>query len=123
MTSFQSGPERDRRLSAKPRYGYRATKPLAHEISQLLRSETFRKLRRFQRVNDALKSALGETFLSRIKPTSLKAGVLIIEVADSPLLAEIKQHYDHRVTQSLADAGTGVSRVQWRLARRRPTTE
>jgi hypothetical protein len=121
MADYQSGPERDRRLSAKPRYGYRNTQPLAHEISQLLGSETFRRLRRFQRVNDALKSALGATFLSRIKPTSLKAGVLIIDVADSPLLAEIKQHYEFRVIKALADAGTGVSRVQWRLARRRST--
>jgi predicted nucleic acid-binding Zn ribbon protein len=125
MTTFQSGPERDRRLSAKPRYGYRAPQPLSHEISQLLGSETFKRLRRFQRVNDALKDALGENFLSRVRPISLKVGVLIVEVADTPLLAEIKQHYDHRVTQALAAAGTGVSRVQWRLgrlARKRPTT-
>jgi hypothetical protein len=123
MATHYYGPERDRRIAAKPRHNYRAAQPLAEEISSLLGSDAFRRLRRFQRVNDALKSAIGETFLQRIHPVSLKAGVLIIEVPDNPLLAELKQHYNHLVIHALSTAGTGVSRVIWRLARRHPKSE
>ncbi len=123
MAIHGDGPERDRRLANKPRYGYRKAKPLREEIEQLIGSETFRKLKRFQRVNDALKVAIGEKFMTRIRPVSAKAGTLVIEVADSPLLAELKQHYHYKIINALSSAGTGISRVQYRIGRRKSTIE
>jgi hypothetical protein len=117
-----SNPERDRRLAARPRYRYRAADHLGDEIEHLLGSETFRRLRRFQKVTDALKGALGEALLARLKPVRLQAGVLTIEVVDGPLLAELRQHRERAVLQALAQAGTGITGVQWRIARSRPST-
>ena len=56
-----SNPDRDRRLAGRPRYRFRAANPLADEIQDLLGSETFRRLKRFQKVTDALKSSLGNS--------------------------------------------------------------
>lgn len=109
-------------MAARPRYRYRAADSLGDEIEDLLGSETFRRLRRFQKVTDALKGALGETLLTRLKPVRLQAGVLTIEVVDGPLLAELRQHRERAVLQALAQAGTGVTGVQWRIARSRPPT-
>jgi hypothetical protein len=118
----QYGPDRDRRLAAKPRYGYRAAQPLGNEIEHLLGSETFRRLKRFQKVTDALKLAVGGERLAKLKPVRLQAGVLTIEVVDGPLLAELRQHQERAVLQALAKAGTGVTAVSWRIARAKPPT-
>jgi predicted nucleic acid-binding Zn ribbon protein len=116
-----SNPERDRRLAARARYRYRAANALGDEIESLLGSETFRRLKRFQKVTDALKAAVGEQLLPKLKPTRIQAGVLTIEVIDGPLLAELRQHRERAVLQALAQAGTGVTEVQWRIARSRPS--
>jgi Dna[CI] antecedent, DciA len=114
-----SNPERDRRLAERPRYRYRAANALGNEIESLLGSETFRRLKRFQKVTDALKAAVGEQLLPKLKPTRIQAGVLTIEVMDGPLLAELRQHRERAVLQALAQAGTGVTEVLWRIARSR----
>lgn len=90
---------------------------LGSVVADLMRSEEIQRLRRFQRVNGALRGALGAAQLARITPVQLKGGVLTIEVADSPLLAELRQHHAQLLLAALAAAGTGVSRVQLRLAR------
>ena len=118
----QYGPERDRRLAAKPRYRFRAAQPLGNEIEYLLGSETFRRLKRFQKVTDALKTAVGASILAKLKPVRMQAGVLTIEVTDGPLLAELRQHHERKVLQSLTLAGTGVTQVTWRIARSKPPT-
>lgn len=82
-----------------------------------MQSEDLRRLRRFQRVAGALKSVLDERRLARLKPVHLASGTLTIEVADGPLLAEMRQHHHHAVLAALAAHGTGVSRLVWRLAR------
>lgn len=115
-----SNPDRDRRLAGRPRYRYRAANALSEEMESLLGSETFRRLRRFQKVTDALKGVLGDVILARLKPVRLQAGILTIEVADGPLLAELRQHRERAVLQALAHAGTGVTGVQWRIARSKP---
>jgi hypothetical protein len=104
-------------MAERPRYRYRAANTLGSEIESLLGSEAFRRIKRFQKVNDALKSVLGETTLLRLKPVRLQTGVLTIEVLDGPLLAELRQHRERTVLQALATAGTGVTQVLWRLAR------
>lgn len=112
-----SNPERDRRLASRPRYRFREAEPLGEEIEALLGSETIRRLKRFQKVTDALKGAVGEAILAKLKPVRLQAGVLTVEVLDGPLLAELRQHRERAVLQALAQAGTGVTDVQWRIAR------
>lgn len=114
-----SNPERDRRLAGRARYRYRAANALGDEIESLLGSETFRRLKRFQKVTDALKAALGDQLLPKLKPTRIQAGVLTIEVLDGPLLAELRQHRERAVLQALAQAGTGVTDILWRIARSR----
>ena len=116
-----SNPKRDRRLAARPRYRFRDAEPLGDEIEALLGSETIRRLKRFQKVTDALKGAVGEAILAKLKPVRLQAGVLTVEVLDGPLLAELRQHRERAVLQALAQAGTGVTAVQWRIARSKPT--
>ena len=86
-------------------------------VGALMKSEEIQRMRRFQRVNGALKDALPERHRAKLKPTQLKGGVLTIEVDDGLLLAELRQHHNHAVLGALATAGTGVSRVVWRLAR------
>lgn len=110
-------PERDRRLAAQPRYRYRSAQPLGEEIADLLDSEAFRRLRRFQRVNDVLRERLPASHLTRLKPVRFQAGVLHIDVRDGPLLAELRQHHERALLAALASAGTGVTQVRWRLAR------
>lgn len=117
-----TNPERDRRIAARPRYRYRAANALGDEIESLLGSETFRRLKRFQKVTDALKQVLGEPLLAKLKPVRMQNGVLTIEVLDGPLLAELRQHRERAVLLALAAAGTGVTQVLWRLARSRPAT-
>jgi Dna[CI] antecedent, DciA len=117
-----SNPDRDRRLAGRPRYRYRDANPLSDEIQDLLGSETFRRLKRFQKVTDALKSAVGDALLAKLKPVRLQAGMLTIEVVDGPLLAELRQHRERTVLQALAHAGTGVTAVQWRIARSKAPT-
>ena len=117
-----SNPDRDRRLAAQPRYRFRAADPLSDEIEDLIGSETFRRLKRFQKVTDALKSAVGPAILAKLKPVRLQAGILTIEVLDGPLLAELRQHRERTVLQALAHGGTGVTGVQWRIARSKPPT-
>ncbi len=116
----QYGPERDRRLAAQPRYRFRAAESLGHEIEHLLGSEAFRRLKRFQKVNDALKNAVGSAILAKLKPVRMVSGVLTIEVVDGPLLAELRQHHERKVLQGLIQAGTGVTQVTWRIARSKP---
>jgi predicted nucleic acid-binding Zn ribbon protein len=118
------GPERDRALAARPKLGGRWATPLGDVVGALMKSEEVQRMRRFQRVNGALKDCLPEGHRAKLKPTQLRGGVLTIDVADGLLLAELRQHHTHAVIAALAAAGTGVSRVVWRLERagvRRPT--
>jgi hypothetical protein len=115
-------PERDRLLAAKPRYAPRRPVALGSVVSELMRSEEIQRLRRFQRINGALRSALSASQLAKITPIQLKGGVLTIDVSDGPLLAELRQHHAQQLLTALAAAGTGVSRVQLRLAQTRLKT-
>ncbi len=112
-----SNPDRDLHLARRQRLGFRRAEPLANEIEDLLGSEDFQRMRRFQKVNGALRQVLSVAQIQRLKPVSLKAGLLTIEVTDGPLLAELRQHHERAVLNALAHAGTGVSKVVWRLGR------
>ena len=112
-----SNPDRDLHLARRQRLGFRRAEPLANEIAHLLGSEDFQRMRRFQKVNGALREVLSAAQVQRLKAVSLKAGLLTIEVIDGPLLAELRQHHERAVLDVLARAGTGVSKVAWRLGR------
>jgi len=115
-------PERDRLLAAQPRYAPRRPVAVDAVVADLMRSEEIQRLRRFQRINGALRGALSASQLAKITPIQLKGGVLTIDVSDGPLLAELRQHHAHQLLTALAAAGTGVSRVQLRLAQTRLKT-
>ena len=114
-----SGPERDRRQAQRHRQGPRWAEPLGDVLDSVLDREALARMRRFGRVAGALTRTLPAKAVGKVRPVDLRAGTLTLEVDDSPLLAELRQHHAHAVQAELASAGTGVSRVQWRLARRR----
>ena len=111
------GPERDRRLAQRYRTTPRHAETLGEVLDGVLDREALARMRRFGRVAGALTKSLPANALGKVRPVDLRAGTLTLEVADSPLLAELRQHYAHAVQTELASAGTGVSRVQWRLAK------
>jgi hypothetical protein len=109
-------------LAAQPRHAPRRSVALGTVVADLMRSEEIQRLRRFQRINGALRAALPAGQLAKITPIQLKGGVLTLDVSDGPLLAELRQHHAHQLLAALAAAGTGVSRVQLRLAQTRLKT-
>lgn len=115
--SSTSDPERDRRLAHKARLGPRYATPLGDVVSWVMNDAEMQRRKRFLKVTGALKSVLTEQQLGRIKPTAFMNGILTIDVRDGMLLAELKQHLEARLLDACAQAGTGVTRIRWRLAR------
>jgi hypothetical protein len=113
------GPERDRNLAGRTRYGPRYATPLGDVAKWVMEDAQMRERRRFQRVVTVLKAVLEPARLSRLKPVRCASGVLTIDVFDGPFLAELKQHLEPRLLDECARQGTGVSRIVWRLARGR----
>lgn len=113
-----SDPERDRRLASRPRDGWRRAGSLADEVTGFRRSPEFAAMRRFARIHAALREALPPHAQGRVKATGMRAGVLALEVADGVLLAELRSTCAQRILAALAGAGTGTSRLSWRVARR-----
>jgi len=113
--TWQPDPERDKRLAAKARHGWRGAVPLADTVGGFLGSEEMARIRRFQRVTPVLREILGEQLSARVKPLRLQAGVLTVAVADGPAMHELRNHHNHALQAALAAAGTGVSRIAWRL--------
>jgi hypothetical protein len=114
-----STPERDRHFARQARYGFRAAEPVRDAVDDLLGGEAGRRMRRFQRVAPALREALPERLLAKLRPVSMQGGVLTLEVSDGMALHELRQHHAHALLDRLAAGGTGVTRLAWRLARSR----
>ncbi len=110
-------PERDRLLASRPRLGPRRAVSVGEVVRWVMGDAEMQRRRRFLRVTDALKAAIDAKHLNRIKPIRFAGGLLTIEVVDGPLLAEMKQHVEPRLLTALAQAGTGVERIRWTLAR------
>ena len=106
-------------MAQRPRQGPRRSESVGDVLGHVLDREALARMRRFGRVAGALTRTLPANALGKVRPVDLRAGTLTLEVDDSPLLAELRQHHAHALQVELAAAGTGVSRVQWRLARRR----
>ncbi len=82
-------------------------------------SEAAKQMRRYTRVAAALNQTFAPEILAKLKPVALAAGVLTLEVADGPLLAELRQHRAHELQSALIATGSGVTKVIWRLRRAR----
>ena len=76
-------------------------------------------MKRFAKVRGALDTVLGERERVKVTPISIQEGVLTVEVADSVLLGELRNHRAAALLAALAEAGTSVVRINWRIARRR----
>ena len=111
-------PERDRWLARKPRLGPRRAESIDHLVRGFLSSEDVRRMKRFARVRGAIDAVLAERERKKVQAVSLQAGVLTLEVADSVLLGELRNHRAHALLAALAEAGTGVTRLNWRIVRK-----
>ena len=85
-------------------------------MESLFTSEQMRRMRRFQRVTPALRAVLPPPLLAAIQPIRLQEGVLTCAVTDAMAMHELRQHYATALLDALARAGTGISRIAWRLA-------
>lgn len=113
-----SDPERDRILAARQRTGWRRAEPLAEAVGDFRASPEFAALRRFTRVNSALKAALPANAQGKVRAVAMQSGTLTLEVADGVLLAELRSTCARRIVEALAAGGTGATRLIWRVARR-----
>lgn len=113
-----SDPERDRRLAARPRDGWRRAEPLATQLESFRRSPEFAAMRRFARIHAALREALPAHAQGKVRATGMRAGTLALEVVDGVLLAELRSTCSRQLLAALVAAGTGASRLSWRVARR-----
>lgn len=113
-----STPERDRALASRPRDGWRKVAGLGAELESFRHSPEFAAMRRFTRVNTALREALPEHAQGKVKAVNMRAGTLTLEVADGVLLAELRTMCARRILEALAGGGTGATRLIWRVARR-----
>ncbi len=113
-----SDPERDRRLAQRARYSRRSAEGLDAALGGFFSSTEMQRMRRFQRVVPALQRCLPPQLLQAVSPVRLQEGALTLEVADSVAMHELRQHYAPALAGALAEAGTGVSRLIWRLAPR-----
>lgn len=112
------GPERDRALARQPRNRPRYAEAVGDLVDAVVDDEARRRMRRFGKAVAALKTVLPAAALARVRPVDLRAGTLTLAVEDGPLLAELRQHHHHALLAALVAAGSGVTDVRWRLARR-----
>lgn len=113
-----SDPDRDRRLASRPRDGWRRADALGSEVEGFRRSPEFAAMRRFARIHSALHEALPERARGKVRAVGMRGGVLTLEVADGVLLAELRSTAVRPLLAALTAAGTGASRLAWRVARR-----
>lgn len=113
----RSNPERDRRLAGEPRYQPRRAQELGDLVKSFMRSDEVRRMKRFQAVAAALAEVVPAERLAKVRPVSIAAGVLTLEVADAVLMAELRAHHQAALVASLTAHGAAANRIQWRLAR------
>lgn len=111
-------PERDRALARKPRLGYRRAEGIDDLVKGFLSSEDVRRMKRFAAVRGALNTVLSDKEQPKVQAIGIAAGVLTLEVSDGVLLGELRNHRTHDLLSALAEAGTTVTRLAWRLARK-----
>lgn len=111
-------PARDRAIASRPRSWPARVGSLGDELERMRRSPEYAAMRRFARIHGTLATALPERARGRVRALSVKGGTATLEVADGVLLAELRATAARAILEALAAAGTGVSRLAWRVARR-----
>ena len=117
MTLPPPSPERDRAVAARIRQGPRGAIPVSEVLDQVLDRETLARMRRFGRVAGVLRAHLSERERAKVRPVTLASGVVTLEVDNGLLLAELAQHRAPAIEAALIAAGTGASKVRFRLTR------
>jgi hypothetical protein len=97
MSEPISQPERDRAQAGRPRYRARYAQSLSDEMAALLGSETFRRLKRFQQVNDVFAECLSPAHVAKIKPISSKAGLTLRSTPITHIGARWHRHFAYSV--------------------------
>lgn len=113
-----SSPERDRALARAHRARARRPAEIGDELRWLRQSPEYAAMRRFARVHGALTEILPEHARGKVRALSLSAGVCTLEAADGVICAELRSAWGRRILAGLAAAGTGATRLAWRVARR-----
>ena len=110
-------PQRDRQLAARHRTAWRSPADLGSELKRLRGSPDFAAMRRFAKVHGALEEILPPHAIGRVRALSIRDGTCTLAVADGVLCAELRSTCARRILAALAAAGTGTTRLAWRVAR------
>lgn len=73
-------------------------------------------MRRFARIHGALAEALPPHARGKVRAHALKDGTCTLLVADGVLCAELRSTCARRILTALAAAGTGATRLAWRIS-------
>jgi len=114
------GPDRDRILARRVRYGPRFAKEAGRVLDGWWRGPDGQRIRRNRRVAGALRSILSQAELDKVEPVAIKQGVMTLAVADNLLLSELRNHRHGALVAALVEQGTGIGRVVYRLKRNPP---
>ncbi len=106
---------RDMAIARKHRDKPRYSKDLGDVAKQWLRGPEANRLRKFQKINTVMEDYFDKQIFECIRAQSFNNGTLTLIIADSVLLSEIKNHHHHHLHEALIHAGTGVSKIVYRL--------
>lgn len=109
--------QRDLAQARQVRFGARTPVAASALVETIIGGPAAVKIKKFLRVNAILAKELPEALRIRISPVRLEGGIVTIEVADSVLLAELRNHHQHRLVAALVAGGSGANRITWRLAK------
>jgi hypothetical protein len=109
--------QRDRQLAAKPRPPGWRTDTIGDLATDFLKSEEVRRMKRFSRVRGCIDRVLPAHQARKVQAVSLKDGLLVLAVADSVLLGELRSHAALPLLTALGEDQTGVTRLAWRVQR------
>lgn len=117
MAGEPHGPARDRSIAAQARNRGRRVAGLGDEIAQLRASPEYTAMRRFARVHGALAEVLPEPARGKVRAIAIRDGTCTLSVANAVLCAELRAAFARRILDALALAGTGTTRLVWRVER------
>lgn len=115
MDQPRSGPVRDRQLAAQPRYTPRRAAAVADLVQGWMKGAEAQRLRRNRHIAQALARVLSERELPLVEAVSAVKGTLTLSVADHLLLTEMRNLRQRALIAALAETGTGLSRIRYRL--------
>ena len=117
--SGMAASQRDLDQARQVRHGGRTAIAASALVETIIGGPAAVKIKKFLRINAVLAKELPAALRARITPVRLEGGIVTIEVADSVLLAELRNHHQHRLVAALVAGGSGANRITWRLAKTR----